>query len=323
MKKVVILFLFAFLISLSLIGCDSLGAKEAPASDFEYELSSNGENIVITKYIGSQDNVVIPKEIDGLPVKSLKNAYPDGVAVGVFEGSNIKSVTIPDTVTLIGSSAFNGCKELTEVKLPKNLKHISVGAFSDCTSLKSIDLSKTQLIRIEWFAFKGCTSLTDIKFSSTLTDIWDGAFYGCSAFTDLKLPESLKTIGKSAFSECTSLKTVTIPKNVSLSPSLPAFSELPSLEKMIFEEGRAEINGYAFFANTSNVDIIIPKSVEKFSCNTFIVNDSARFIFHGNCPELIESATFGNSKPTILYDKSASGWDDCEWNGKYTLEPIK
>lgn len=326
MKKIIVLFLFTFLISLLLIGCDTLGAKEAPASDFEYELSQNGENIVITKYIGSQENVVIPKEIDGLPVKALKDAYPDGGTAGVFEGSSIKSVTIPDTVTLIGSSAFSGCKELTEVKLPNNLKHISVGAFSDCTSLKNIDLSKTQLTIIGSLAFKGCTSLTEAKFPSTLTEIEDRAFYGCSALTDIRLPEALENLCSAVFAECTSLKTITIPKSINRKAhSEPAFSGNPSLEKIIFEEGCAEICGYAIFAIDSNAEIIIPKTVERFDPSAFfIMNNPIQFVFYGDFPELVDFTEFpGPLVHTIRYDKSADGWDECEWRGKYTLEPIK
>ena len=44
--------------------------------------------------------------------------------------SAIQSVYIPDTVTIIGTSAFARAKNLVAVRLPQNLKKLESGTFS-------------------------------------------------------------------------------------------------------------------------------------------------------------------------------------------------
>ena len=55
-----------------------------------------------------------------------------------FEHTNITSITIPDSVTVIGKQAFNRCTSLTEVNISKNskLETIGDGAFYDTRVLK-------------------------------------------------------------------------------------------------------------------------------------------------------------------------------------------
>ena len=295
---------------------------ESPAADFQYEVSQDGKYVYINQYVGTSETVVIPSKIDGLPVISLKGVFEnDMVKQGVFEGSNIKSVTIPESVTAIGLCAFKDCAELTQVTVSGNLNRILSNTFRNCVKLESIDFSRTKLKTISTSAFYGCTGLSEIKFSNELTEIEQGAFYDCTALLELDFPDSLEKIGNSAFKNCTSLKTVVIPEKLKLiSLSASSFYNVPSLEKIIFKEGRKEINGYAFFSITSNPEITIPKSVEKFSPYPFFIYGGAKIVFLGNCPEIVEKTDFyGN--PTIYYDPSTDGWDTCAWKDQYPLLP--
>ena len=54
--------------------------------------------VTITGYTGTNDVVVIPSTINGLPVTSIGFA--------AFQDSNITGVTIPNSVTSIADSAF-------------------------------------------------------------------------------------------------------------------------------------------------------------------------------------------------------------------------
>ena len=297
---------------------------ESPATDFVYQVSEAGDCVYINQYVGTSETVVIPAKIDGLPVVSIAGVRNGGnFEKGAFEGSKIQSVTIPESVTSIGLGAFKDCTKLTQVTVSGELAWILDGAFRNCVKLESIDLSKTKVQRIFSTAFYGCTALAEIKFSEELTEIGAKAFGDCTKLVKLDLPDSLVKVWEYAFSNCTSLKEVTIPANLEMgSWSGSAFHNVPSLEKIIFKEGRKEIQGYAFFAVTSNPEIVIPESVETFSPAPFFLYPDAKFVFSGDCPEIVEKNDFYGT-PTIYYDPSTQGWDTCIWKDQYSLIPLE
>lgn len=95
---------------------------------FEYEINDN--TVTILKYIGSQPNVVIPPEIDGYPVTTI--------GTDSFKGcSHVQTVQISNTVTVIEKFAFTGCS-LTSIVIPDSVTKIGTLAFN--RSLGSIIL---------------------------------------------------------------------------------------------------------------------------------------------------------------------------------------
>lgn len=343
MKKILEMILSVALLLSCFSGCnierpvnsesETVGVQETPVEDFEYKLNHLGNAIIITKYIGNDEHIVIPSEIDGLPVitigsyEVLEDHYY--VSVGAFQNSNIKSVVIPDSVEYI-QKAFADCKYLTEVAFGKNSKLDTIdSAFKNCTSLEAIDLSTTKLTEIYNDAFNGCKSLKDIKIPDSVTSIGERAFYECESLEEIVLPNQLEEINKFAFGYCTSLKTINIPAklNINEGSSQSAFHNIPSLEKVIFEEGREEIKGFAFISITSEAEIIIPASVKKLSLwSFFFLNPAnAKIIFLGDCPEILnEMLDEFYAVPTIYYDPNTEGWDNCILKEVgYTLLPIE
>ena len=73
------------------------------------------------------------------------------------------SVTIPDSVTYIGISAFEWCTGLTSVTIPDSVTYIGISAFEWCTGLTSVTISES-VTSIERKAFSGCSGLTTINF---------------------------------------------------------------------------------------------------------------------------------------------------------------
>jgi len=304
---------------------DSINLPENPKADFQYEISKDNDRIYISKYIGTPQVVVIPSEIDGLPVTSLKGIVGEYglIQEGAFEGTNVTKVVLPESITAIGLYAFKDCTELTQISVSGNLSRILDSAFENCKSLKAIDLSATQTSTLCQNAFKNCTSLKEIKLPDSLSTIETGAFNNCSSLLEILLPKDLIEIRESAFTNCTSLKTITVPKKLKMmSLDASAFSNIPALEKIIFEDGREEITGYAFFSTTSSVDIFIPKSVKKFSPLPFFFYGTAKITFEGDCPEIVDSQAFSGN-PIICYDPATNGWDTCVWKDTYVMEPVK
>ncbi|MBR4042045.1 MAG: leucine-rich repeat domain-containing protein [Bacteroidaceae bacterium] len=159
------------------------------------------EDGVLVGYVGSSTNVVLPKNFQG------KN-----YAIGerAFKDSKIVSVTIPEGVTDIGSSAFWGCTKLASITIPESVTSIGLGAFRDCSSLTSITIPEN-VMSIRVWAFYGCSSLTSVTLPESLTSIGDYAFSGCSSLSSINIPESVTSIGLGAFFGCAKLTSAKCP----------------------------------------------------------------------------------------------------------------
>ena len=209
---------------------------------------TNNNQITITGYssLTYGDVVVIPETIHGYPVTSIAdNAFAE-----IYYGS-ITSVTIPDTVTSIGGTAFGYCHFLTSVTIGNGVTSIGNSAFYDCPNLASVTIG-TNVTSIAGNAFYYCTSLTSVTIPASVTIIengYDFVFSKCSSLTNINvaasnpdysslngvlfdkskatlvayppglvgaytIPASVTTIGLYAFAECYNLTSVTIGTNV-------------------------------------------------------------------------------------------------------------
>ena len=88
------------------------------------------------------------------------------IGYGAFRGTNLTSVTIPDSVTEIGSYAFYDCDNLTSVTIGSGVTEIGGYAFYGCTSLASVTIPDS-VTEIGKYAFYGCDALTSVTFANT------------------------------------------------------------------------------------------------------------------------------------------------------------
>ena len=112
----------------------------------------------------------------------------------------------------LGKQALRGCNWIKSVKLPESVTVISEGFFYQCTSLETIILPDSLEVIGEG-AFAHCSALKDIKLPPSLERIESDAFSGCSLLEKLDIPESVSYIGPQ-FAEGTLIDSVHIPKNV-------------------------------------------------------------------------------------------------------------
>ena len=82
--------------------------------------------------------------------------------------NNLASVTIGNSVTSIGNSAFSYCYNLTSIVIPDSVTSIGNSVFTQCPNLTSIIIG-SGVTSIGSYFFEGCNSLTSVTFRGTLT----------------------------------------------------------------------------------------------------------------------------------------------------------
>ncbi len=118
-----------------------------------------------------------------------------------------KTVTIPNSVTSIGYSAFSGCSGLTSVTIPNSVTSIGERAFSGCSGLTSVTIGNS-VTSIGYYAFDGCYGLTSVTIPNSVTTIVQSAFSNCRGLTSVTIGNSVTSIGKYAFSGCSKLTSI-------------------------------------------------------------------------------------------------------------------
>ena len=131
-----------------------------------------------------------------------------------LNGEEIKELVIPNSVTNIGSSAFEGCSGLTSVMIPNSVTNIGEKAFEYCFGLTSVTIPNS-VTSIGYRTFYSCSGLTSITIPNSVTSIGDYAFLECTGLTSVNLGNSLTYVGGYAFYGCTGLTSVSIPNSVS------------------------------------------------------------------------------------------------------------
>ena len=99
-------------------------------------------------------------------------------------GKTATSFTIPDSVTNIGSSSFEGCSSLMSVVIPNSVTSISEYGFSCCSRLKNVIIPES-VTSIGYSAFYNCSSLMSVVIPDSVTSISDAVFNGCSSLKSI------------------------------------------------------------------------------------------------------------------------------------------
>jgi hypothetical protein len=111
---------------------------------------------------------------------------PTRIADQGFHGcSSLRSITLPDSVTAVGSHAFKECRSLESILLSESLKVIEEGAFLRCSALKTLVMPDA-VTTVGESAFRECTSLVSATLSNSLTGLSRSMFQGCSSLRVVK-----------------------------------------------------------------------------------------------------------------------------------------
>ena len=204
--------------------------------------SLHADYAIITRYTGNAVNVVIPAQIEGLPVTHIGEHAFDS-------RTRMASIVLPDSITTIGKSAFEYCTGLTSIDLPDSLTSIGESAFEHCTSLTSVDFPDS-LTTIGDYAFFQCYSLANADLPDTVTSVGDYTFTYCESLTDIDLPDNAVSIGSNAFAYCVSLTGAVIPNGVTTIGER-AFFDCDCLSTIVIPASVTTIGDEAFSGSLS------------------------------------------------------------------------
>ena len=256
-----------------------------------YYYTTAGGTITITNFSGSGD-VSIPGAISNVNITVIGS--------NAFANSFLTGVTIPNTVTNIGGSAFNSCYQLTNVSLsgsvanigplaftyctgltnvtiPSGVTNIGVGPFASCANLLTIGVNgaNTAYTSVDGVLLnKAKTTLvqypigsaaTDYTVSNGVTAIGDYSFQSFQNLDSITLPSNITSIGAAAF-EYSALETINLPNTVTnIGDSAFAYS---FLDDITLPTGITNI-GNGVFAGSFLTDITIPNGVTSIGDSAF------------------------------------------------------
>ena len=278
-------------------GCSNLISITIPDSVTTIGQSAFNGCSSLTNFNVSTNNTNFSTSDDGTILynkdKTTLIAYPSATGVVTIDNSvttigsyafqgckNLTSVTIPDSVSEIGQFAFAGCSNLTSVTIPDDVKSISNQAFGGCSSLTSVIIGNS-VESINELAFVGCSSLTRFIVSennANFSTSEDGKIlYNKNKTTLIAYPSatgvvtidnSVTTIGSYAFYGCTGLESVTIPNGVT-TIGQSAFNGCTGLTSVTIPAGVKEIWSGVFYGCSSLKSVTIPAGVTTIGMNAF------------------------------------------------------
>ncbi|MDD6043381.1 MAG: leucine-rich repeat protein [Eubacteriaceae bacterium] len=192
--------------------------------------------------------------------KVVINSGINGIGSMAFYGcTNLTEISIPSTVTVLEQSAFSSCNKLKSITIPDSVTSIGIGAFTACNNLTSITIPDS-VTSIENNTFSGCFNLISITIPDSVTSIGNYAFSYCSGLTRILIPDSVTSIGKGAFKGCSGLTSITIPEGVT-SIGEDAFNDCRGLTSITIPEGVTSIGDRAFYDCGGLTSITIPEGV--------------------------------------------------------------
>ena len=191
---------------------------------------------------------------------------------------SLKSIILPKNVEIIEDLAFYGTF-IESISLPESVEILGASAFNSCVYLEEVTLS-SNIQEIGRYCFSFCHNLTRINLPSTLKSIGECAFFDCRSLKIITVPESVEFIDSSAFVDC-SISEVYIDNieswcrmkfaNNGSNPLYNAdlYVNGEKITKLIIPEGVTSIGDRAFVNCLSITNVVIPKSLNHIGKDAF------------------------------------------------------
>lgn len=211
-----------------------------------------------------QSNAFKDNEITSISLPNTISVMGDAC----FEScSRLESVTLPAGLTSLGNSCFYDCRNLASVTLPEGIEELGYQCFYGCTSLESVVLPGS-LRTIGNNCFYDCSALKSVTFGGSIGALPEKCFYGCTSLESIALPEGVKELGENCFYRCSNLASVTLPESITRLADF-CFAECTSLSSITLPNSITDMGFRCFFRCSGLESVTLPEGITLLPSNCF------------------------------------------------------
>ena len=268
------------------------GARAVNGWEDGYLIYQDSTRTKILSCITSAPSVTIPSS-----VKIINSDAFDSCSIltsVIFNANNCSSMSYSDWGDY---SVFSKCRNLDTLTIGVNVKTLPTNAFAHCGHLSTIVFNADSCVSMGG-VFSNCSNIVTLSIANNVKSIPASAFTGLSRIRSVTIPQRIKTIGESAFNNCSNLTTLYFNADSCTymgSSSSLAFGGCNQLRNVIFGNNVKYIPSYAFYGRSVLDSVIIGDSVANIASRAF-----------KNCSGLT-TLTLGSSVATI----GSEAFDGC------------
>ena len=287
---------------------------EVVADGITYRIDENGAMVAVAETALTEANILSTVEFEGNQYLVIK------INDKVFYGNtNLTTVTLAESLTTLGSNAFEFCKSLKTIKIPSGVTAIPENCFRECSLMESVSLPEG-LVEIGASAFSGCQNLESVTLPESLTTLGDYAFSSCKLLKMIKIPSGVTTIPNYCFSKCSSLESVKIPEGVT-DIGGSAFSGC-NLNALTLPESLEKIKGLAFEDNRSLKSVNIPAKVKTIEQQAFYNCGLTELVIPEGVQAIGYHAFFNNSLQNLTLPSTITSIGNSAFRSNKNLQSI-